>query len=73
MTTVTINDDGRIEGYLTVAEFAAKTHTPPGTVRQWANRGNVHALKILGDNGRITIFIKDDAEVKIHGHRVVFI
>jgi excisionase family DNA binding protein len=70
MITVNITDNGKIEGYLTVTEFAELNNLQPGTVRQWINRGHIKALKIIGSKGNVVAFIKKGEEVRLsHGHK----
>ena len=61
-TTVTINDDGRILGYLTIKEYAEKHDTTPGAIRQLIRRGRFETLKITnGDHpGTIQHWIRED-------------
>lgn len=56
-TTVTINE-GKIDGYLTVSEYAKEMDMMEGTVRQLIARGQLETLQI-GDKNWKTNFIKE--------------
>ena len=53
-TTVTINE-GKIDGYLTVSEYAKEMDMMEGTVRQLIARGQLETLQI-GDKNWKTNF-----------------
>lgn len=44
--TVTVTDDGRIQGYLTIKEYAERHNTTPGAIRRLIGRGRFETLKI---------------------------
>lgn len=56
-TTVTVNE-GKIDGYLTVSEYAKEMGMIEGTVRQLIARGQLETLQI-GDKNWKTNFIKE--------------
>lgn len=56
-TTVTVNE-GKIDGYLTVSEYAKEMDMMEGTVRQLIARGQLETLQI-GDKNWKTNFIKE--------------
>ena len=70
MTTVNILNDGSIEGYITVSEFAKKNNMPEVSVRQWISRGQLSALKIGGNGKHNMIFIKVGSEVTLYKHKI---
>lgn len=56
-TTITVNE-GKIDGYLTVSEYAKEMDMMEGTVRQLIARGQLESLQI-GDKNWKTNFIKE--------------
>lgn len=56
MMTVQI-ENGRVVGYITAREFAARCSVKEGTVRIWAMRGKIIPLKIGSD-----LWIKEDTK-----------
>lgn len=60
--TVTVTDDGRIQGYLTIKEYAEKHNTTPGAIRRLIGRGRFETLKIAtGEKpGNIQHWIRED-------------
>ena len=60
-TTVTI-EDGRINGYLTVEEFAAKNNVSNASVRALIKRKRITPLTI-GSGNRCTNFIPEDYDL----------
>lgn len=71
MITVNILDDGSIEGYVSVSEFAKKNNIPEQTVRQWILRGHLPALKIKVKGKCVSNFIKIGSEVTLHNHKII--
>ena len=61
-TTVTISDNGRVEGYLTIKEYAERHNTTPGAIRRLIGRGRFETLKIAtGESpGNIQHWIRED-------------
>lgn len=47
--------EGRINGYLTLSEWAKKIHVTPATVSHWVSRGKIKPIKI----GPL-LFVKED-------------
>lgn len=47
--------EGRINGYLTLSEWAKKIHVTPGTVYQWKNRGKIKTIEVGS-----SLFVKED-------------
>lgn len=47
--TITV-DEGRVNGYITTAEFAKECGVEVVTVRQWIRRGKVNPVKIGSQN-----------------------
>lgn len=60
--TVTVTDDGRIKGYLTIKEYAERHNTTPGAIRRLIGRGRFETLKIAtGESpGNIQHWIRED-------------
>lgn len=59
VTTVNVTDDGRIEGYLTVKEFAEKYNRTDCAIRQEIQRKTLHPLTIGSGPDRVHYFPKD--------------
>jgi DNA-binding transcriptional MerR regulator len=52
------------EGWLTTRELAARHGVLPGTVRGWARKGRIQAIRIPPD-GRGRIFVKDPRWIRL--------
>lgn len=50
MTTITIMDDGTIDGYMDLATFAESHGQKHGTAQQMVNRGKLNVLRIGKQN-----------------------
>lgn len=49
MITVNVNDDGTVEGYMTVNDASKKWNVTERAVRIWIHRGKLYPVKIGGN------------------------
>lgn len=57
--TLTINDDGTVQGWLTVEQFAEKENMSKAAVRRAISCGNLESLHIGSSSGGIDLICKD--------------
>lgn len=59
-TTVTILDDGNIQGYLTVRQYAQKNGYSEGAIREQIRHGRLKSV-VVGQGRNRLHYIKEDA------------
>lgn len=59
--TITVNEDGTVQNWLTAIEFAEKNGVKVGQVRQAIQRGNLYAIHV-GPKRQGVILIPEDAK-----------
>ena len=63
--SLTINDDGTVQGWLTVEQFAEKENMSKAAVRRAISCGNLESLHIGSSKGGIDL-IREDGKLILH-------